>query len=136
MLLDSISDEGLKSTLSPRGRNVAQQLAHLHNVRLMWLNVVAKNLAKELKKIEKEDANNRKLLKISLDLSSKAMAEALSGAGEDGKIKGYKKGVGNMLSYFIAHEAHHRGSILLTLKQTGHSVDRQLLYDIWDWNKL
>ena len=135
-LLDSVDDDGLKATLSPRGRNVAQQVAHLHNVRLMWLEVIAKDRFKRLNKIEKENANDKKLLKKCLDDSSKAMEELFSGADEKGKIKGYQKDAINLLSYFIAHEAHHRGNILLTLKQTGHKIDRQLLYDIWEWTKL
>jgi uncharacterized damage-inducible protein DinB len=40
------------------------------------------------------------------------------------------------LGYFIAHESHHRGSILLTLKQCGHGVDSTAQYAIWDWDKM
>ena len=29
-----------------------------------------------------------------------------------------------------------RGSILLTLKQCGHSVDSAVRYSIWDWDKV
>jgi uncharacterized damage-inducible protein DinB len=40
------------------------------------------------------------------------------------------------LGYFIAHESHHRGSILLTLKQSGHPVDKKTAYAIWDWDRI
>src|SRR5262249_10522153 len=123
-------------TLSPRGRNVAQQFAHMHNVRLMWLEIIAKDAEKKLDKIEKENAGNRKLLRTWLDASAKAISDVLQTATDGEEIKGYKKGGANLLSYFISHEAHHRGNILLTLKQTGHKIDKQLTYDIWDWNKL
>jgi uncharacterized damage-inducible protein DinB len=49
--------------------------------------------------------------------------------------RGFKKGVFTTLSYFVAHESHHRGSILLTLKQCGHAVAREVAYGIWDWDR-
>ncbi len=136
MILDSLNNEALNATLSPRGRNVATQLGHLHNVRLMWLDVLAKDLLTGTKKIEKENSNDKKLLKKQLELSEKKIAELISRADDDGKIKGYKKGVVNLLAYFVSHESHHRGSILLTLKQTGHKVEQSLQYGIWEWSKL
>ena len=39
-------------------------------------------------------------------------------------------------STFIAHESHHRGSILLTLKQSGHKVSQEVAYGIWEWKTL
>lgn len=35
------------------------------------------------------------------------------------------------MSYFLAHDAHHRGNILLTLKLSGHKVDTDTQYGIW-----
>jgi len=40
-LLDAIEPENLSSQLASKGRNVGEQFAHLHNVRLMWLKVSA-----------------------------------------------------------------------------------------------
>ena len=37
------------------------------------------------------------------------------------------------LAYFMAHDAHHRGNILLTLKERGHAVGKDLRFGIWDW---
>lgn len=45
-LIDRISDEGMRCTLSKRGgRNVARQFAHLHNVRVWHLEGRARDLA-------------------------------------------------------------------------------------------
>jgi len=38
--------------------------------------------------------------------------------------------------HFIAHESHHRGNTLLTLKQSGHKIDKTVQYAIWDWDRL
>lgn len=53
-----------------------------------------------------------------------------------GSARTFKKGILNHIAYFIAHESHHRGSILLTLKACGHKVDQETAYAIWDWDRM
>lgn len=138
MLIDSIKDSDQQHTLSKRGgRTVLNQLCHLHNVRLMWLENMNKEAMKTLKPFKKEEEPSKKELKAALEASAKLLSEELCKAAETGKApKGFKKGVIPFLSYIIAHEAHHRGNILLTLKQCGVKTDAALQYGIWDWNKL
>lgn len=31
------------------------------------------------------------------------------------------------------HEAHHRGQIMIILKQDGHLVDKKVHFGIWEW---
>lgn len=56
-------------------------------------------------------------------------------AGEP-RRRPFKKGIVTTLAYFVAHESHHRGSILLTLKQSGHTLDQKAQYAIWNWDKM
>ena len=51
------------------------------------------------------------------------------------KRRGFKKGVFTTLAYFVAHESHHRGSILLTLKQCGHMPPKNVVYGLWGWDQ-
>jgi len=138
MLIDHITEAGLRSTLSTRGgRDVARQFAHMHNVRVGWLDVCAKDLRKGLETFGKDAEPSKPELKKALTASADAIAKLLQrGADAGGVIKGYKRGVVPMLGYFIAHEGHHRGSILLTLKQTGNKVPTEIQYGIWDWTKI
>lgn len=61
------------------------------------------------------------------------LADVLSGKP---RRRGFKKGLFTTLSYFVAHESHHRGSILLTLKECGHSLDKASAYGIWGWDQM
>ncbi len=40
------------------------------------------------------------------------------------------------LGYFIAHESHHRGNILLTLKECGHNLGKDVQYATWGWDQI
>jgi uncharacterized damage-inducible protein DinB len=132
-LLDSIKPEAFTAVSASKGRNVAEQFAHIHNVRLMWLKSAAPELLAGLDKIEKEQAADQKLLRASLEASGNAIEMLLGKGFAEGKIKGFKPHAAAFLGYLISHESHHRGQIMLTLKQAGHPVDKKTAFGIWEW---
>lgn len=141
-LVDKISDAGMKCTLSKRGgREVARQFAHLHDVRFYHLDKRAKDLAEGLVPFQSKGAKavvpTKAQLRNALNASGKAVAVFL-GDVLDGvsRRRGFKKGVFTTLAYLIAHESHHRGSILLTLKECGHALDQNARYAIWGWDQI
>lgn len=138
LLIDRISDEGMKCTLSKRGgRNVVRRFAHLHNVRVWHLENRARDLAKGLYKFEAQEEPDKDKLKDCLLASSERLEtfieQVVSGTA---KRRPFKKGIIAEVGYFIAHESHHRGNILLTLKQCGHRLDQDTQYAIWNWDKI
>jgi uncharacterized damage-inducible protein DinB len=113
-LIEHITDEGLRCTLSRHGgRDVALQFAHIHNNRVWHLEKRAPDLADDL----------------SVTFLSGVLAD-------EPRRRGFRKGVFTTLAYIVAHESHHRGSILLTLKQCGHQPPKEVRYAIWAWDQM
>ena len=121
--------------------DVARQFAHLHDVRIYQLQNRAKDLATGLEKFQSKGAPTvspgkaelRDALTASGDAIESFLADVLEGVP---KRRGFKKGIFTTLSYLVAHESHHRGNILLTLKQSGHPVEKSAAYAMWDWDRM
>jgi|SRR5581483_1759478 len=130
-LLDAIDEAHLADTLFSKGRNAGEQFAHINNVRLMWLKVANAALLEGLPKIEKNNIS-KEILTDALSKTATAI-QILFDQSVDGKIKGFKPHATAFLGYLISHESHHRGQIMLALKQSGHPVDQKIQYGIWEW---
>ncbi|MGZ3819158.1 MAG: DinB family protein [Mucilaginibacter sp.] len=130
-LLESIDEKHLKDVSSSKGRNVGEQFAHVHNVRRMWLKVADASLLAGLNKIDR-DSITKNVLLSELQLSGKAIGQLFE-RSENGKIRGFKPHATAFLGYLVSHESHHRGQIILALKQSGHPVDQKVQYGLWEW---
>jgi uncharacterized damage-inducible protein DinB len=133
LLLDAVTAETLEATTG-KGRSVGEQFAHIHNVRLMWLKASAPALRDQLSPFEKGAPIATEALKKSLSASGSAIATLLEQSiANGGKVKNFKPHVTAFLGYLISHESHHRGQIALTLKLSGHPVDKKTLFGLWEW---
>ena len=137
-LIKHISRAGMKCTLSKRGgRDVAGQFAHLHNNRVWQLDKRANDLAAGLDIFPSKVSPTKAELTRALKASEKAieifLVDVLNGVP---KRRGFKRGIFTSLCYLVAHESHHRGNILLTLKECGENPDKAARYAIWAWDQI
>jgi uncharacterized damage-inducible protein DinB len=121
-VVDGLPDEAFMATLSKRGgRDIARQLAHVNSVRQAWLRKA--DHPEAVRQFTKDESPSREALREEFNTSSEAVERMLRRCYSDGgKVGDFKRDVCVLLGYLIAHESHHRGSILLTAKQCGHSV--------------
>lgn len=136
-MIEHIPEDALKATLSTRGgRDIARQLAHLHNVRCWRLKSFARKSAMKLTVFEKNESPLKKELLAAFKQSGAVMEKYMQHCiANGGAVSNFKLGVVSMLGYYISHEAHHRGHIYLTMKQCGFEISDELKWGIWEWKK-
>jgi uncharacterized damage-inducible protein DinB len=115
-----------------KGRTIAAVVAHLHNVRVMWLKAAAKGsqIPEQLDRTTVTPAQAAK----ALEQSHAALSAVLKAALEsDGRIKGFRPDVAGFLGYLIAHDAHHRGQVCMLARQVGHPLPQKAMFGMWEW---
>ena len=109
----------------------------MHNIRVWHVEKRAKDLAIGLEKFATGVVPSKAKLVKAMNASADAVEKLLIGVLEgQPKRRGFKKGIFTTLSYFIAHDAHHRGRILLTLKVSGNTLDKTTQMIIWGWDQM
>jgi uncharacterized damage-inducible protein DinB len=115
-----------------KGRTVAASVAHMQNVRVMWL----KAAAKENKISEQLDRN-----RVTPSQAAKGLAQSYAAWNAvihstlegDGRVKGLKPDVGRFFGYLITHDAHRRGQISMLVRQAGHPLSQKATFGMWEW---
>ncbi len=73
-------------------------------------------------------------MRAALTLSGEAIEKLIADAAANGgRVKGFKPHVTAFVGYLAAHDAHHRSQAIIALKQSGHPLDKKVLYGIWEW---
>jgi uncharacterized damage-inducible protein DinB len=119
---------------SGKGRTIAAIVAHMHNVRHMWLVVAAKG-TKIPEKLDRTSVTKPQAMK-ALEASGQALLQLFERALENGnRVKDFRPDVVGFLGYVTAHEAHHRGQICMIARELTLPLSKDASYGMWDWNK-
>jgi uncharacterized damage-inducible protein DinB len=114
-----------------KGRTIAAIVAHMHNVRVMWLKAAkAETIPDQLDR----GTVTPKQATMALEASCGALRALMGRALEsDGRIKNFRPDVAGFFGYLIAHDAHHRGQIAMLARQLGHPLPQKAMFGMWEW---
>lgn len=144
-LFEHLPGELWKATVpgSPR-RTVRMIAGHIHNARCMWIKTLGKEhgIAVPLT-VNRHKVGPKKLIS-ALGRSSRGMISLLTlGCDRGGVIpssssytwRNLPLDIGHVLTYFVAHEGHHRGQIVLIARQLGYRLPVETTGGLWHWTK-
>jgi uncharacterized damage-inducible protein DinB len=116
-----------------KGRTIAAIVAHLHNVRVMWLKAAAKGseIPEQLDRTRVTPVQAARALEQSREALSAVLQSALLSGG---RVKGFRPDVAGFFGYLIAHDAHHRGQICMLARQIGHPLPQKAMFGMWEWS--
>ncbi|MGH9140780.1 MAG: DinB family protein [Vicinamibacterales bacterium] len=122
-------------------RTVRMIAAHLHNSRCGWIRTLGREhgIAAPVR-VDRWRVSRRQLV-AALKRSSRGMEALLTLGFASGVLppsKGYvwrnlPLDVGHVLTYFVAHEAHHRGQIVMVARQLNRRLPRTVVDGLWWW---
>jgi uncharacterized damage-inducible protein DinB len=123
-------------------RRVRTIAAHLHNCRCMWVKALgARHGVPVPVPVDSRRVRPRELVR-ALGRSSEGIVRLIElGAARGGRVpratwQNFPTDLEHFLSYFVAHEAHHRGQLCLIARQLGHPLPREIAGGVWQWTRL
>ena len=128
---------------SPR-RTIRMLAGHIHNARCMWIKTLGRpHGLKVPTSVDRRRVSRAQLIR-ALKVSGRGIASLLEfGLERGGQIpataayvwRNLPLDVGHVLTYFVAHEGHHRGQIVLVARQVGHRLPAATTSGLWQWTK-
>ena len=128
---------------APR-KTIRMLAGHLHNSRCMWLKTLGRPHGVPVPSAVDRRKVSRRQLIAALNRSSRSIEALLRlGCRCGGEVpaspsyawRNLPLDVGHLLTYFVAHEGHHRGQIVLVARQIGSRLPAAVTAGLWQWTK-
>jgi uncharacterized damage-inducible protein DinB len=128
---------------SPR-RTIRALAGHIHNARRMWIKTLGRPHGIAVPPAVDRHRVTRPQLVRALKVSGRGIAGLLGlGLDRGGQIpptasytwRNLPLDVGHVLTYFVAHEAYHRGQMVLAARQLGQRLPAEVRNGLWQWTK-
>ena len=135
-LLHALPEGGLSISAMEGGRSVAQLFAHIHFVRLVFIQEDAPEFARDLPGEEWANVRDPDRLAQMLKESARVVREAVQGRVSSGRGMDmhYDHPI-LLLQHMIWHEGYHHGQIKLAFKLAGIPITDQdagsLTWGVW-----
>ena len=126
---------------APR-RSIRMIAGHIHNARCMWLKTLGRENGIAVPRSVDRHRVGPKELARALDRSGRGILRLLTlGLDHGGRVptpssyiwRNLPLDVGHVLAYFVAHEAHHRGQIVLAARELGYRLPLDVTNGLWQW---
>jgi uncharacterized damage-inducible protein DinB len=117
---------------------------HIHNARCRWIKTLGSEHGIEVpRQVDRHKISQKQLL-TALRRSSHGMIDLLAlGLNYGGVLpdsssyvwRNLPLDIPHVLTYFVAHEAHHRGQIVMLARQLGHRLPVEVTGGLWHFAK-
>jgi uncharacterized damage-inducible protein DinB len=125
-------------------RTIRMIAGHIHNARCTWIKTLGRPHGIAVPLAVDRHRVSRSQVTGALKKSGRGIAGLLAlGLERDGQIpptpayvwRNLPLDVGHVLAYFVAHEGHHRGQIVLVARQLGQRLPADVRNGLWQWTK-
>lgn len=144
-LVEHLPHELWGATVPGAPRRTVQMIAgHIHNARCTWIKTLGNDHGIAVARAVNRHKVEPKELIQALGQSSQGIVSLLTlGFDRGGTIpvsssytwRNLPLDVGHVLTYFVAHEGHHRGQIVMLARQLGYRLPVEITGGLWHWSK-
>jgi len=144
-LVEHLPPELWEAKVPGAPRRTVQMIAgHIHNARCMWIKTLGKEHGIAVPSVVDRHKVRSKHLITALGRSSRGIISLLELGFEHGGTipasaaytwRNLPLDVAHVLTYFVAHEGHHRGQIVMLARQLGHRLPVEVTGGLWHFSK-